>query len=163
MTLSLNERDELNRKFRNACSTGDLSIVQSLVKEYEDYLDIDNGLCFAARDGQLEVVRYLCDSEDLKEQADVYTWYSEEERIEDGPLILAFFDGHKKIVNYFLYEYEMFISSDTRAFLKDRSSWNTIIAEYDAYYEQVKQNRILNEALNTDLSLSDKFSQKLKV
>lgn len=165
MNLNLNERDQLNKQFITACSSGDLSIIQTLVREYEDYLDIDNGLCFAARDGHLNVVKYLCESEELKEPANVYTWYSEDEHIEDGPLLLAFFDGHKKIVNYLLYDYEMFISSDTRSFMKDRGSWNKLIAEYDDYQQQNLEKRQLNSVLNEELNSADKkrSSQKIKI
>lgn len=99
---STKSQEELNDLFFDACRISDIDTIKYLIQS--NYVDIhvenDVSLIVACDEGQLDVVKYLLSSSDLKEHCDIHI-------NSDAPLRSACVKGHLEIVKYLLTSSEL--------------------------------------------------------
>ena len=152
----LNNDDDLNDCFIDACSNGHLEIVKYLLtskdlKEHSDiHADNDYGFRWACHNEKIEVVKYLLTSDELKEHADIHAlndygfrWACNNEKIE--------------VVKYLIFDYNIEKTKAIINFLNENKGkdWEKEVSEMFA-------SRDLKEDLSNSLN-SGKNKSKIKL
>lgn len=107
----------LSEGFRWACLYGHLPVVKYLLSaEFKYHVDIhtknDSGFINACKAGQLEIVRYLVESPDLKEHVSIYTQNQQ-------AIFWAIQKKQQNILEYFIFELKMPLTKNIENYIED--------------------------------------------
>lgn len=149
-----------DQAFREACRSRCFDIVQYLLtsKELNKHSQINNcpedtvsGLSYACVNGDLNLVKYLLSSPDLKELADIH-------QNNDNAFKLAFYREHDAILEYLIFEHKIPYTEDIKSHI---ASVVTYTAKEN--YQKHVDSMFLARELNNELSPKALNPKKVKL
>ena len=109
---------DMQLEFREACSKGDLDMVKEMLKYFIiDEFAFQYGFSWACMNGQLEVVKYLLTSPNLKEHADIHAE-------DDWGFRWACSEGHLEVVKYLIDDFQITRTQKIEEFLLENNKYN---------------------------------------
>jgi ankyrin repeat protein len=111
---------DMQLEFREACNKGDLDMVKEMLKYFIiDEFAFQYGFSWACMNGQLEVVKYLLTSPDLKEHADIHAE-------DDWGFRWACENGQLEIVKFLIDEFKITRTQKIEEFLLENKKYNIV-------------------------------------